>query len=413
MILREPQPFEGGPPKWFIILLGQFVAFGPLSIDMYLPALPDMAWALETDSAHIQYTLISFFIGFCLGMLFYGPIADIYGRRRVINSGLVLYAVASCVLCFTSDVECFIFWRFLQAFGAGAAIVMGRAIARDVYGPAELPRVLSLMQLVTMSAPLLAPIIGGYLTHWFGFRSIFCFLTLLSVVLFVTTYAVLPETIPERSADRSVVVTAFMNYGQLITDRDAFGTIGTLAFTMAGMFAFVAGSPFVYIEYFEVSETSYGWLFALNVIGMIAVLLLNVQLLKFISLTAIMTTQVVGMAVVGLMLWCGHDSSLACIVVLVVLYISTTNAIAANSISQLLKFRPAIAGSATALAVSSQFGWGGISSYLLTMFQDGTPWAMCTLMAFFGILSLLCFMLVDRNEVSTPHDEINDELNKR
>lgn len=394
----KPKPYGDNPPKYLIILLGQFVAFGPLSIDMYLPALPEMAQALNTTSAYMQYTLVSFFIGFCLGMLFYGPFSDLLGRRKMVTCGLSLYVIASFALVIVDNIHFFIGWRAIQAFGAGAAIVMGRAIARDVYSPEQLPKILSLMTLVTMSAPLLAPLVGGYLVYFFDFRAIFIFLTLLGAISYVIVVFVLPETIKEKSDNPNIIVVAFKNYIQLLLDKDAFGTIGVLAFSFAGMFAFVNGSPFVYIEYFGVEERNYGYLFALNVIGMIIVLLINVRLLKTIKLTTILGAQSVLMMALGVVLYLMHNASFALLVTLIVLYISFVNAIGANCLAQLLKFRPQLAGSATALAVSSQFGWAAVSGFVLSLLQDGSPFAMTFLMMVFAILSFVCFILIDKNE---------------
>ena len=404
--------FEQQIPKWLIPLLGSLVAFGPLSIDMYLPALPQMGQALHATQGQMQYTLGAFFAGFCIGMLFYGPLSDQLGRRKMLLSGLAIFTVASLLCAQATSANALIFFRALQAFGSGAAIVMARAIARDVYPSNALPKVLSLMTLVTMAAPLLAPLLGGFLLLHFQWQAIFYLLALIGLVSVGTIFFLLPETLPHKRESTNLVSTAFRNYAKVLADKEALSIIGTMSFSFAGMFAFISGSPFVYINYFGVSEQHYGLLFGCNILGMIVMLLLNVRLLKVYSLNRILGMQSGIQLLFGLLLLIFYQQSLTIIVILVVLFLSMVNAIGTNSLSLLLQQRGKIAGSASALAISIQFALAALASVAVSVLQDESPFAMALVMAICAGLSFTSQRLSAKNVHAQIHS-VSSEKNEK
>ncbi|EKT53483.1 Bcr/CflA family multidrug efflux MFS transporter [Providencia sneebia] len=395
-----PTAFDKQIPLWLIPLLGSLVAFGPLSIDMYLPALPQMGLDLHASQGQMQFTLGAFFAGFCVGMLFYGPLSDILGRRKMLLSGLTIFTLASLLCTQATSAEALISFRALQAFGSGAAIVMARAIARDVYTASELPKVLSLMTLVTMIAPLIAPLLGGFLLIHFQWQAIFYLLAVIGLCSVASIFFLLPETLEQKQDAKNLLGTTFHNYAQVLTDREAMTIIGTMAFSFAGMFAFISGSPFVYINYFNVSEQYYGLLFGCNILGMIVVLLLNVRLLKVYSLNRILCIQSGAQLLFGLLLLIFYQQSLPIIVILVVLFLSMVNAIGTNSLSLLLQHRGKIAGSASALAISIQFALAALASVAVSVLQDESPFAMALVMAVCAGLSFASQRLSAKNTQS-------------
>ncbi|WP_369310031.1 Bcr/CflA family multidrug efflux MFS transporter [Providencia rettgeri] len=404
--------FDKRIPHWLIPLLGSLVAFGPLSIDMYLPALPQMGIDLHATQGQMQYTLGAFFSGFCVGMLFYGPLSDLLGRRKMLLSGLAIFTVASLLCAQATSANTLIIFRALQAFGSGAAIVMARAIARDVYPANELPRVLSLMTLVTMVAPLLAPLLGGFLLIHFQWQAIFYLLAFIGLISVSTIFLLLPETLVHQHTSENLICLAFKNYLQVLTDREALSIIGTMAFSFAGMFAFISGSPFVYINYFGVSEQYYGLLFGCNILGMIVMVLLNVKLLKIYSLTRILTMQSGFQLAFGLLLLLFYQQSLPIIVILVVLFLSMVNAIGTNSLSRLLQHRGKIAGSASALAISIQFALAALASVAVSVLQDESPFAMTLVMASCAGLSFASQRLSAKN-IRSQIQSVSSEKNEK
>ncbi|MBP6500825.1 MAG: multidrug effflux MFS transporter [Thauera sp.] len=255
------------PSALLAVLVVALTSLGPLSTDFYLPALPAIARALDTDSAGVQLTLSVYLLGFGAGQLLVGPLSDRFGRRPVMLWGMLVFVLSSVVCALADSITTLVVARLLQAFGACAGPVLGRAVVRDVYGPAESARMLSHVSTATALAPLLAPLFGGWLTALWGWRATFVALTLYALVLILAVWRLLQETNRHPDAHAMRPARMWANYRTLLADpvyRSAL-LIGCGAF--AALFAFISGSPFVFIEHFGMSPQQMGLAFGLNVTG--------------------------------------------------------------------------------------------------------------------------------------------------
>lgn len=255
------------PSALLAVLVVALTSLGPLSTDFYLPALPAIASALHTDSAGVQLTLSVYLLGFGVGQLVVGPLSDRFGRRPVMLWGMLVFLLSSVVCALADSIATLVAARLVQAFGACAGPVLGRAVVRDIYGPAESARVLSHVSTATALAPLLAPLFGGWLTALWGWRATFVALTVYACVLMVAVWRLLQETNGHPDAHATRPARMWANYRTLLADpayRSAL-LIGCGAF--AALFAFISGSPFVFIEHFGMSPQQMGLAFGLNVTG--------------------------------------------------------------------------------------------------------------------------------------------------
>ena len=241
-----------------------------MSVDMYLPSLPTIAADFGVTPAATQWTLTSFFIGMAFGQAVYGPLADRYGRKPPLYGGLLVYIVASVGCALAANAPILIAARFVQAVGGCAGIVIARAVVRDRFDAHSSARIYSLLMLVMGLAPILAPLLGGWVlffTHW---RMIFLILALFGLGCLLAVWRYLPETRLSAAPLPSGIGPTLRVYTDLLRDRAFLGYVLSGGFAQAGMFAYITGSPHVFIELYGVSAQAYGWFFGLNALGLIA-----------------------------------------------------------------------------------------------------------------------------------------------
>lgn len=263
-----------------ILILGSLTALSPFSIDMYLSAFPLMAEYFHTDVTQISLTLSSYFIGLASGQLFYGPLMDRFGRKKPLFAGLFIYILASLGCGFATSIESLIILRFVQAVGGCAASVGAFAMVRDLFEPRESAKILSLLILILGVSPLLAPTVGGYLSIYLGWSSVFWALAIGSSILFFVVFRFLPES---HEADKSHVLhplPILRNYLSIIREPQFYTYAISGALGFSGLFVYLAASPTIFMEIFSVSEQVYGWIFAFIAMGMVGTSQLNVILLK-------------------------------------------------------------------------------------------------------------------------------------
>lgn len=355
------------------LVLGALTAFAPLSIDMYLPSLPSIQRELGTTAANTQLTLASFFAGLGVAQLAYGPLADRFGRKPPLYVGLVLYVLASLGCGVAPSIETLIVLRFVQASGGAAGIVIARAVVRDRYEGREVARMLSLLMLVMGAAPILAPMIGAAVLQVASFRWIFYLLAAFGALCLLLVFAFLPETLAVRSTSIDVP-TLNREIRALLRDR-AFVTFTlTGAFSQAGMFAYIATSPFVFIELFRVSPQQYGWFFGANAFGLIASSQINRRLVatrrpsillrraSFVSAAA--GTLLTVLALLG-------SPSLPLVASSLFLFVASLGFVNPNAVALAMDAQGSRAGLASALLGSVQFAVSAVVASLASASNDG------------------------------------------
>lgn len=380
--------------KLTIPLLGYLVAFGPLSIDMYLPSLPTIANNLGTTDQLIQTTITVFLLGMAIGMLIFGPLSDMLGRKRLLLIGIGFYFLSSIGCAMASTGESLILFRFLQSLGGAAAAVLGRALVRDLYELKRAANILSHMHIISMMVMLVSPILGAYIVSYFEWRWIFYFLALFSMIAFIGSALLLPET-KSSSTIKPSLRHYCNNYIDCLRAPLLVQYVLTNAFSFAGMFAFIATSAFVYIEYFHLSETHYAMLFSANIVAIIIATLLNSYLSKRYSVSVALNVAVAISFMATLIIWGMYGfngASILLFVIATMLYISVTGAIGANSLATLFELLPEKAGTVSGLLIAAQFAMGSFISYVASLLFNGTPASLLIIMACCGTLCTLLYL---------------------
>ena len=262
----------------FLVLLSLLTAVGPLSTDMYLPSLPAIGAALDGTTSMVQLTLSVFIAGFAVGQIFYGPLSDRYGRKPVLIIGLAVYVAGSIACWLAQNIEMLIVARFFQALGACAAIVLVRAIVRDLFGGKKAARLLSLMSALMGIVPLIAPVLGALLEVNFGWRASFALTSILSALLLIVSLIFLPETLPDDRKRRWSFSGMLIDFSVLL--RHLVFLRYTMAFclTYSGLFVLISTSSFVFQNHFGLNELQFGLAFSVCVSGYIIGTLISARL---------------------------------------------------------------------------------------------------------------------------------------
>lgn len=388
---EAPSPSAPSTPptgrSWlFVAVLGGLMGFTSLSTDVYLPAMPQMRHDLQGD---VELTITGFLIGFALAQLVWGPISDRIGRRRPLIIGMLLFAVGSVGCALSNGIDQIVFWRVVQAFGACTGPMLARAMVRDRYGQTEAARMLSTLTIVMAIAPIIGPLLGGQILRFGSWHWIFWLLAAIGLVMFVSI-AGLPETHGPAKRSRTSLWTAFGEYRSLMRNRAFIRPTVAVTFFYMGVYAFIAGSPFVYIRYFGIAPQLYGWLFGLNIAGVMILSFINRSLVRRFRLDVLLrnATAVGAVAmIVGVVLALTHSGGLPGVILPVFAFMSMNGIVAASATAAALEDVPEIAGSASALMGALQYGSGIVSSALLAWLADGTPRTMILIMGGCAVLS--------------------------
>lgn len=400
---------NGTQKKFYLILiLGLLTAIGPLSIDMYLPAFPAIAKDLDTTIAKVMLSLSSFFIGISAGQLLYGPLLERFGRKKPLYGGLFAYLIASIGCAFATSADSLIVFRFLQALGGCAGMVTARAIVRDLFDVKENAKIFSTLMLVVDVSPIIAPTLGGYITAAFGWRYVFLALIVVNLGILAGVFILLPESKapdPSLSLKPRPVIKNFLN----ILRHPQFYTYAlTGAVAYAGLYAYISGSPFVFMEIFQVNEKQYGWIFAIIAMGIIGSSQINSivlrkhaseQVIKF----ALGSQVIIGSTLLGVTFL--NVGGLLLTVFLIFLFLCCQGFLFPNASALSLAAFGHNAGTASALMGAVQMGVGAGASAVVSILQNDTAIPMAGIMAICPIIASTIFFFGRRVIIKQPSRE--------
>jgi DHA1 family bicyclomycin/chloramphenicol resistance-like MFS transporter len=371
-----------------VVLLGSLTAFGALSIDMYLPAMPSIAQEFRSAPGVVERTLAAFLVGLAAGQLFFGPLSDRVGRRLPLIGGLTLYTAASIACAFSASAELMTFMRFLQGIGACAAIVISRAIVRDLFDHTESARVFSLIMLVFGLAPILAPLLGSIVLEIAGWRAIFALLAAFGACVLAWVSLRLKETRSETTASTARGENPLAALTLLARDRRLLGYMLAGALNSACLFTYISASPSLLMGHFGVGPTTFAWLFGMNAFGLVAASQVNRALLTRHSPDRILGAACLVIAGAGVLLLVAAlaGAGLAVIMALLFSVLSSFGFIMANANAGALSIDPQRAGSISALLGASGFAVGAAAMLAVSVLGTGSPLPMAAVMctALFG-----------------------------
>lgn len=398
-----PEPFDSkvyensdasllAVPGWYLLAVLSFLmGFASISTDLYLPAMPEMSRSLQADAGMVELTISGYLIGFSLGQLLWGPISDGYGRRPSVATGLVLFVIGAAGCALSGGALTLIVWRIVQAVGACAGVALSRAMVRDLYAGNRAAQMFSTLITVMAIAPLVGPTVGGQIVAFAGWRAIFWTMVAIGLVTLLALFTI-PETLPAARRNREPIGRALIRYGELLRYRRLLGYAGTGGFLYAGLFAYLAGTPFAYITYYQVPVRLYGLLFSLGIVGIMVAGTVNSRLVPRFGYDRMLLSGTLLAAIAAIMTavsahagWGGLWGLVAPLFV----FVSTTGFVVANAITGALADFPEQAGAVSALVGAFQYGFGIFGSGLVGFFADGTLGPMGWVIAIAGVGSLL------------------------
>ena len=380
------------------VLLTLAVALGPMSTDFYLPSLPALVGYFATDVARVQLTLSVFLVGFAVGQLFYGPLSDRFGRRPVMLAGVAIFTLASIVCMLATSIEMLIAARLVQAIGACAGPVLGRAVVRDVYGREGAARMLSLIGAAMALAPLVGPVIAGYLIVAFGWQSSFLVLTLYGVLILFGVFGAMGETNPHIGETTSVG-QMLRNYRAFLHSREWLGYVLCNSAAYAGLFAFISGSSYIFIDLLGLAPHLFGLCFSVMVAGYIGGTMLSARVVLRLGIERMVMTGALlcasaGLAMAGLS-FAGIETVWS-VLAPMVLYSAGVGLVMPNSMAGAIGPFPTMAGAASALLGFIQMTVAALVGIGVGAAFDGTARAMAVTIALSGIAAIVAYRLMVR-----------------
>ncbi|WP_372461429.1 multidrug effflux MFS transporter [Streptomyces clavuligerus] len=384
------------------LVLGGLTALPPLSMDMYLPALPAVTESLSAPAATLQLTLTACLLGMALGQLVVGPMSDRWGRRRPLLAGMAVYVVATALCALAPSAGLLIGFRLLQGLAGAAGIVIARAVVRDLYEGEEMARFFSTLMLISGVAPVIAPVIGAQVLRFTDWRGIFAVLAVVGVLLTLVVVRWLPETLPAEQRHGGGVGTALRTMRGLLADRTFTGYVLVGGFAFAALFAYISASPFVVQDIYGASAQTFSLLFAVNSIGLTAVAQLNGRVL--VGRVDLDTALAVGLAVLTL-------SALALLLMTAGVFgepglfgvsaglfalMASLGLVSPNITARALGRAPHAAGTASALMGTASFLTGALAAPLVGIAGEKTAVPMAVVQLGCGLAAVGCLLVLCR-----------------
>ncbi|WP_329248452.1 multidrug effflux MFS transporter [Streptomyces sp. NBC_01478] len=381
-----------------VLILGGLTATPPLSMDMYLPALPEVTRSLHAPAATVQLTLTACLAGMALGQLVVGPMSDKWGRRRPLLTGLAVYVLATALCAFAPNVEFLVAFRLLQGLAGAAGIVIARAVVRDLYDGVAMARFFSTLMLVSGVAPIVAPLVGGQILRVTDWRGVFVILTFVGTALAVLVWTRLPETLAPADRHAGGTAEALRGMRALLADLPFTGYMLTGGFSFAALFAYISASPFVVQEIYGASPQTFSVLFGINSVGLVAVGQINGKLLVGrVSMDKVLGTglAVVVLAATALLLMATGvfgEVGLAPVATALFVLMSAMGVTLPNAQTLALMRTRHSAGSASALLGTSSFLIGAVASPLVGIAGEHTAVPMAVVQLAAALVAVACFV---------------------
>jgi DHA1 family bicyclomycin/chloramphenicol resistance-like MFS transporter len=389
--MHQPPSHLTTIPPW-LVLMGLLTALGPLAIDMYLPAFPDMVRSLGASQGMVERTLPSYLLGLAGAQVFYGPFADRYGRKKPLLFGLIVFTIASVGCGLTESIAQLNFWRVAQAFGGAACMVIPRAVIRDNFDTRDASKALSVLMLVMGVTPILAPILGAQVLAFGNWRHIFAIMAGCGVLLFISVVISMRETLAPEKAIALSLRNIGGNYRGLLMHKRFICYSLAGGFGSAGMFAYIAGSPRVFINVFDVHPQYFGLLFGLNAAALIATSQISARLLnRHLPETLLKFAQagLLAASLAGLIMTLAGVLSLPWLMAALLCFMAGQGFVNPNSAALALREQGHRLGVASAMMGTLQMICGAAAGLGVSAWQSDTALPLTGILAFCALLSWL------------------------
>ncbi|MDX6189120.1 multidrug effflux MFS transporter [Flavobacterium sp. Fl-318] len=366
-----------------ILILGSLTALGPFSIDMYLPGFSEIAKDLHTSVAQVAMSLSSYFVGISAGQLLYGPLLDRFGRKKPLFIGLMVYILASLGCVYVTDIDSFIFLRFIQAIGSCAATVASVAMVRDLFPVKDIPKVFSMLMLVVGLSPMLAPTVGGYVTEDYGWHMVFLILMFMGILILIASQVGLPNSYKPDTSISLKPKPIITNFLSVLKEPQFYTYAFTGAIAFSGLFSYVAASPIVFMDIYHVDPKTYGWIFAFMSLSFIGSSQLNSILLKKFSSEQMIFGALISQSVISILFLILSLKNLLGLyetIGMLFIYLACLGISNPNTAGLTMAPFAKNAGSASALMGAIQLGLGALASFAVGVFVKDSITPMVAIM---------------------------------